>query len=230
MSSALDELKRGAAVFAVDAVRSGMVVGLGTGSTATYAVHEIAARLADGRLTDVVGVATSEGTARIARERGVPLAGLDERSELDLTIDGADEVDADLDLIKGLGGALLREKLVAYASRRVVIVIDAGKRVDRLGTNAPVPVEVVRFGWTAARSRLERSGARATLRSARSGEPFVTDEGHYIIDCRFGPIADKFRLAEEIRKEPGVVEHGLFLGIATRVIVASPRGIEELER
>ncbi len=230
MSSAFEVCKRAAAVHAVDEIRPGMVVGLGTGSTAAHAVRELAARLADGRLTGIIGVPTSEGTARIARECGVPLSTLDEHPDVDVTIDGADEVDPELDLIKGLGGALLREKLVAYASRRVIIAIDFGKRVDRLGTNAPVPVEVVRFGWTATKMRLEKLGARATLRPSGSDEPFVTDEGHYILDCRFGPIADKIRLAEAIRAQPGVVEHGLFLGIAARVIAASPDGIEELTR
>lgn len=230
MAADLDDLKRQAAVHAVDAIRSGTAVGLGTGSTAAHAVREIAARLADGRLRDVVGVPTSEATARIARECGVPLTDLSRHPDLDLTIDGADEVDPELDLIKGLGGALLREKLVAYASRSLLIAIDAGKRVQQLGTSAPVPVEVVRFGWTTTMSRLERLGARAALRAAADGEPFVTDEGHYILDCRFGPIADKPGIARAIRGEPGVVEHGLFLGIAARVILASPAGIEELTR
>lgn len=230
MSADPDELKRRAAVHAVDAVRSGTVVGLGTGSTAVHAVREIAARLADGRLRDVSGVPTSETTARAARAAGLPLVTLEERSDLDLTIDGADEVDPALDLIKGLGGALLREKIVALSSSRVVIVADASKRVERLGTRAPVPVEVVRFGWTVTRERLRKLGADVTLRATSAGEPFATDEGHLILDCRFGPIADPPRLAAEIRAQTGVVEHGLFLGIATTVVIATPDGIEETNR
>jgi ribose 5-phosphate isomerase A len=228
--SDLDDLKRSAAARAVELVASGMAVGLGTGSTAAHATRLLGERLADGRLRDVVGVPTSEGTARIARERGVPLTTLEECPTLDLTIDGADEVDPALDLIKGLGGALLREKIVAKASRGVVIVVDSAKQVARLGERAPVPVEVVRFGWSRARAHLETLGARVVPRTLANRELFVTDEGHYVLDCFFGPIQDPVSLAGAIRSWTGVVEHGLFLGIATKVIVASAGGVKEIAR
>lgn len=226
----VDEQKRRAAERAVEFVRNGMVVGLGTGSTAVHATRAIGERLRDGRLREVHGVPTSDATAAEARRHGVPLTSLDEQPSVDLTIDGADEVDPQLELIKGLGGALLREKIVALSSRQVIIVGDQSKKVDRLGSRAPVPVEVVRFGWTTAREYLGSLGAEVALRVGSDGAPFVTDEGHYILDCRFGPIADPARLAAEIRSWTGVVEHGLFLGIASRVILAGPDGLEELHR
>jgi ribose 5-phosphate isomerase A len=225
----MDELKRRAAERAVDLVRAGMVVGLGTGSTASHVTRILGERLRDGRLRDVHGVPTSEATAAEARRHGVPLAGLAEHPSLDLAIDGADEVDPRLDLIKGLGGALLREKIVALASRQMIVVGDHSKRVDRLGTQAPVPVEVVKFGWTGARDFLASLGSEVTLRT-QGNEPFLTDEGHYVLDCRFGPIEDAEQLAAEIRSWVGVVEHGLFLGIAARAFLASPGGVEELRR
>lgn len=225
-----DELKRQAAARAVEAVESGMVIGLGTGSTALHAVRLIGERLRERRLRDVLGVPTSSGTARAAEQAGIPLTNLDDHPRVDLTIDGADEVDPNLDLIKGLGGALLREKIVALASRQEIIVVDHTKRVERLGSRAPVPVEVIAFGRRNAESFLASIGARVVWRMGADGKPYVTDDGHFILDCRFGPIEDPAGLAREIRSRAGVVEDGLFLGIATRVIVASPAGIEELTR
>lgn len=229
-SNDLDDLKRMAAVRAVDLVRSGMVVGLGSGSTAIHLTRLLGERMGDGRLLNVVGVPSSEATARVARESGLPLTTLESHPSLDLAIDGADEVDPSLNLIKGLGGALLREKIVAVASRQVVIVVDHTKRVARLGAQTPVPVEVVRFGWSGPGAHLESLGARVVLRVGPDGAPFVTDEGHLILDAHFGPILDPARLASDIRSRAGVVEHGLFLGIATKVIVAGPEGIKELTR
>lgn len=230
MTSEIDERKRSAAARAVELVLPGMAIGLGTGSTAAHATRLLGERLRSGALRDVVGVPTSDATARIARESGVPLVTLEERPFLDLTIDGADEVDPALDLIKGLGGALLREKIVALSSREVVIVIDSTKQVKRLGERAPVPVEVVRFGWSRARAHLESLGARVVPRALPDGELFVTDEGHYVLDAFFGPIDDPRSLAGKIRSFTGVVEHGLFLGIASRVVVASKDGIKEVAR
>jgi len=226
----LEDLKRTAASRAADLVRSGSVVGLGTGTTAAHVVRRLGERLREGSLREVLGVPTSMATARVARLSGVPLTTLEEHPSLDLTIDGADEVDPALDLIKGRGGALLREKIVALASREVVIVVDHTKRVARLGERAPVPVEVVRFGWAAARAHLESLGARVVLRMGPGSEPFVTEEGHYVLDGHFGPIADPGRLAATIRSRVGVVEHGLFLALATTVLVAGPGGIQEMRR
>jgi ribose 5-phosphate isomerase A len=210
-------------------VKTGMVVGLGSGSTAAEMVRLLGARVRDG--LQIRGVPSSEATAALAREVGVPLVGLEDVDALDVTIDGADEVDPRLDLIKGGGGALLREKIVAVASRRNVIVVDEGKLVERLGVRFALPVEVVRFGWRGAAAFLEELGAAADLRRHRDGRPYVTDEGHHIVDCRFpGGIADAAALDRAIRSRPGVVETGLFLGLATLVIVARRTGVEVLER
>jgi ribose 5-phosphate isomerase A len=204
-----------------------MVLGLGSGSTAAFAVEALAARVAKG--LDVVAIPTSERTGTQAR-RGIRLSSFAEHRKIDLTIDGADEVErGTLNLIKGLGGALLREKIVAAASRRLAIVVDGAKLVDRLGTRAPVPVEVVAFGLEATRAALEGLGASARLRLTSAGEPFVTDSGNRILDCSFGPIADPARLEERIRRVVGVVESGLFIGRADPVFVADATGVHRLD-
>jgi len=231
MAPALDELKRAAARRAVGYVASGTVVGLGSGSTVSPLLELLGEALASGALRDVRAVPTSEDTASRCRVLGVPLTTLDEHPRLALAIDGADEIDPRLDLIKGLGGALLREKLVALAARRFVVIADASKRVRKLGTRAPVPVEVVRFGWTTHLPFFERLGATPALRRTADGEPFVTDEGHYIVDCRFARgIPDARAVARALARRPGVVEHGLFLGMARVAVVAGPRGVAVLER
>ena len=177
----------------------------------------------------IVGVPTSERTAEVARRVGIPLATLAERPRLDLAIDGADEIAPGLDLIKGLGGALLREKVVASAAASLVIVADASKRVDRLGTRAPVPVEVIGFALAVVAPELESLGCAVALRRGADGEPFATDEGNRILDCRFpAGIEAPDRLANAIRSIPGVVEHGLFLGLAREAYVAGPDGVEHL--
>lgn len=221
-----DELKRLAAERAVELVRPGMVVGLGFGSTAVHAVRRIAALLRTGELYDIVGVPCAAWTEAEARRLGIPVATLDERPEVDITIDGADEVDPQLNLIKGGGGALLREKMVAQASAREVIVVDGAKLVPVLGA-FPLPVEVVQFGWGATARFLAGLGARVSLRR-RGDEPFVTDQGNYILDCAFGTIADPAGLAEALQARAGIVEHGLFLGLATDVIVAEPSGVRHI--
>ncbi|MGH7553544.1 MAG: ribose-5-phosphate isomerase RpiA [Longimicrobiales bacterium] len=218
-----DTQKRRAAERAVDYVESGMRLGLGTGSTARHVLDVLSERLRDGSLRDVVGVATSRVTEEYAAAVGIPLGSLDEEPHLDLTIDGADEVDPRLDLIKGLGGALLWEKIVACASDRVVIVADASKRVRRLGEKAPLPVEVVPFGWRTHLSFLRDLGCEPSVRQIPSGAPFMTDGGHLILDCRFdGGIPDPRALEASLNERPGIVDSGLFLGIATMAVIAGP--------
>jgi ribose 5-phosphate isomerase A len=220
-------LKQMAAAKAVELVQSGMVLGLGTGSTTRYAIEIIGQRLRDGTLTDIVGVPTSSGSARLAQELGIPLTTLEEHPTLDLTIDGADEVGPELVLIKGQGGALLREKIVAYASQREIIIVDASKIVQVLGTRSPLATEVIPFGWDTYSQPLRRLRCEPVLRMHDS-KPYVTDEGNYIVDCHFDRIDDPIALEWEINRIPGVVENGLFIGLASLVLVASESGIAEL--
>jgi ribose 5-phosphate isomerase A len=226
----IPQLKQQAGWRAADLVKSGMVVGLGHGSTAIFAVRCIAQLLREGRLEEVLGVPCSRQVEEDAQGLGIPLTTLDEHAVVDLTIDGADEVDADLNLIKGGGGALLREKIVAQASRREVIVVDESKLSPALGTHWPVPVEVVPFGWRTQAAYLESLGARTVLRLNDDGSPFKTDQGNLILDCHFGPISDPAHLAARLNERAGIVEHGLFLGLATDVIVAGVEGVRHLKR
>jgi ribose 5-phosphate isomerase A len=226
--SEVEALKRAAAEAAVGLVEDGMVVGLGTGSTAAFAVEALARRHQQG--LRFVGIPTSERTAAQARSLDIPLASFAQHRLIDLTIDGADEVEhGTLNLIKGLGGALLREKIVAAASRHLAIIVDGGKLVDRLGSRAPVPVEVVDFGLEATRASLEALGASSRLRLAATGEPFLSDGGNRIVDCSFGPIADPARLEERIGRIVGVVESGLFISRADPVFVADATGVHRLD-
>jgi ribose 5-phosphate isomerase A len=219
--------KRAAAERAVALIESGMRVGLGTGSTARHVVDLLAARLHAGDLTDIIGVPTSRTTEDQARALNVPLATLDEVNSLDLCIDGADEVDPRLELIKGLGGALLWEKIVARASARLVIVADDSKDVDRLGTRSPVPVEVAPFGWRTHLAAMQEAGGRPVLRVADADDtPFITDGGHYIIDLHFADgIVDARALETALRARAGVIETGLFLGMADTVVTATAAGV-----
>ena len=224
-----DQLKRAAAQGALDYVKDGMVLGLGTGSTAGFVVQALGARMATG--LKIVGIPTSERTATLARSLGIPLATFAEYQRIDLTIDGADEVErGSLNLIKGLGGALLREKIVAAASRRLVIVVDQEKLVDRLGDHTPVPVEVVQFGWQATAAALTKLGADPVLRHATEDHPLITDGGNYILDCRFARITDPRKLEKQVNMTVGVVESGLFIDRTSAVIVASEGGVEILDR
>ncbi|HZK88745.1 MAG TPA: ribose-5-phosphate isomerase RpiA [Stellaceae bacterium] len=224
-----DELKKAAAYRAIEYVKDGMVVGLGTGSTAFFVVQGLGERVSQG--LKIVGVPTSERTAAQARSLKIPLSSLAENPAIDLTIDGADEVErGSLNLIKGLGGALLREKIVAAASRQLVIVVDQEKLVGRLGDHTPVPVEIVQFGWQATAAALQKLGADPVLRPATEDHPFITDGGNYTLDCRFPSIADPARLEQQICMTVGVVDCGLFIGRASAVIVASGGGIEVLTR
>ncbi|MHB1295865.1 MAG: ribose 5-phosphate isomerase A [Anaerolineae bacterium] len=225
-----DDLKRAAADRAAEWIQNGMVVGLGSGSTARFATLRIGARLREGSLRDIVAIPTSEDTAALARELGIPLTTLEERSRIDVTIDGADEVAPNQDVVKGLGGALLREKIVAFASACEIIIVDESKLVSRLGTRAPIPVEVIRFGWHNTVAALERTGAATQVRQA-GAEPYITDEGNYIIDCTYPDgVSDAPALAAALNAIPGVVEHGMFLGMVRRVVVAAASGVRIMER
>ena len=225
-----DALKRQAAWEAVEQVER-MTVGLGTGSTARRVLEAIAERRERGELDGIVGVPTSSDTKDYATELGIPLASLDDTFHLDVTLDGADEVDPSLELIKGLGGALLWEKIVAAATDRLVIVVDQSKLVDRLGTRSPLPVEVVSFGWRTLIEPIQALGAEPTLRENREGDAFITDGGHYILDCSFsGGIVDPLETEAALHSLPGVVETGLFLGMAETVVVGTENGPTTLRR
>jgi ribose 5-phosphate isomerase A len=225
-----EDLKRIAAETAARRIESGQRVGLGTGSTTKYFIEALAGRLRTREIRDLVGVPTSKRTEDLARALGIPLATLDEIAALDVAVDGADEVDPGLDLIKGLGGALLREKIVAAASKRFIVIADQGKLVSRLGERSPVPVEILDFGWRSTRDRIARLGCDPVLRTADGGPPFRTDQGNTILDCRFPSIEDAAALAREIDAVPGVVGHGLFLGMADEVILGTPTGPETRTR
>ena len=224
------KLKQEAAEYAVQFVQSGMVVGLGTGSTAIFATRRIAKLLKDGTLKNIVGFATSKFVWEQAQQSGIPLMEQAMLSKIDLTIDGADEVDPKLNLIKGGGGALFREKIVAQASEREIIIVDDSKLSPCLGTHHTLPVEVNSFGWQSQMRFLQSLGARATIRCNADGAQFVTDSGNMILDCDFGLIADPTDLAAKLGARAGIVEHGLFLGIASDVIVASESGVRHLKR
>jgi len=221
-------LKQQAAERAVEFIESGMVIGLGVGSTAIFALQRVAHLLQTGALKDIRGVPCAVRVAEEARRLGVPLTSLEDHPRIDLTIDGADEVDNALNLIKGAGGALLREKIVAQASRREVIIIDETKLSSVLGTRRALPIEVVPFGWRTQVRYLEALGAQVTLRGGVSA-PFQTDQGNYILDSQFGPIIDLVALAGLLDRRGGIVGHGLFLGLATDVIVASEEGLKHLK-
>lgn len=227
MSGESEGYKKQAAEAAVELVRSGMVVGLGHGSTARFAIRRLSERLAAGELEEVRGVACSRFVEEEARLLGIPLTTLEEDPRIDITIDGADEIGPHLNLIKGGGGALLREKIVAQASRREVIVADESKLVQALGTGWAVPVEVVPFGWYPELEFLTELGAEVTVRK-RDDKPFLTDHGNMILDADFGVIADPIRLAVMLNTRAGIVEHGLFLGLATDAIVAGAEGIRHM--
>lgn len=226
-----DDLKRKAAVAALEAVRPGMRLGLGSGSTAAHFVRALGAKVRDG--LQVVGVPTSEATARLATAEGIPLTTLDEEPELDLAVDGADEVDRKLRLIKGGGGALLREKIVAASSGRFIIVADGSKLVETLGA-FPLPIEVEQFGLASTRRRIERIAGglglsgELRLRNDPGGTLFVSDGGNAIIDASFGRIPNPEALAAALDGVPGVVDHGLFLDLASNAVIAREAGIEWL--
>ncbi|MEM8716396.1 MAG: ribose 5-phosphate isomerase A [Cyanobacteria bacterium P01_A01_bin.3] len=230
MALTQNELKKMAAEKAVERVETGMIVGLGTGSTAAFAVSAIGERMKTEGLS-IIGVPTSQRTFEQATELGIPLATLEEQPKLDVAIDGADEIElSSLNLIKGAGGALLREKLVEVSADKLIIIADSTKKVDKLGTKFALPVEIVRFGWKSTTSRVEALGCKPVLRTTESGDPFITDEQHYIIDCQFGPMDDPVTIANALKGTAGVVEHGLFIDMVYEAIVATDTGIEVLNK
>lgn len=224
------KLKQEAAEFAVRFVQPGMVVGLGTGSTAIFATRKLGALLQSGALKDITGFATSKATQDEAIHLGISLMDASLPLKIDVTIDGADEVDPEFNVIKGGGGALFREKIVAQATAREIIVVDESKLSDRLGTHFALPVEVSAFGWRSQMRFLESLGCKAVIRKNKDNSQYVTDSGNMIMDCNFGPIADVVELAAKLGARAGIIEHGLFLGIASDVIVAGETGIRHLKR
>jgi ribose 5-phosphate isomerase A len=223
----MNQFKQAAAASAAEHVLDGMIVGLGSGTTAALAIDALGKRVQAG--LRIIGIPTSEQTAAQARTLGIPLSTLAEHSRIDVTVDGADEVErGTLNLIKGRGGALLREKIVASASARLVIVVDETKLVDVLGIRDAVPVEVVPFGWQATARKLRGLGANPSLRLQPGGQPFMSDGGHYILDCAFDPLPSPHALAGDLDRVVGLVEHGLFLGMTSQVIVGGAEGVKVL--
>src|ERR1700744_3888860 len=223
-------LKKEAAEYALRYVKSGMTVGLGTGSTAIFAIRRIGELLQSGELQEITGFATSRASWEAAVELKIPMLPDDLPKSVDVTIDGADEVDPQLNLIKGGGGALLREKLVAQATKREIIVVDESKLSQRLGTLHVLPVEVLPFGWRSQAGFLRSLGAKFVVRQAPDGSESRTDQGNLILDCDFGPIADAAKLACELERRAGIVEHGLFLNLTHTVVVAGTQGVRELSQ
>ena len=230
MNEKIQKLKQQAAERAVEFVQPGMIVGLGHGSTALFALRRIAELLKSGKLGDILGVPCSTHVEKEARQLSIPLTSLDEHPIIDVTIDGADEVDPNLDLIKGGGGALLREKIVAQASRREIIVVDESKLSPALGTRWAVPAEVTPFGWRSQVLYLESMGARVSVRQDRNGERFLTDQGNLILDCDFGPLSVPSKVAAKLDARTGIVGHGLFLGLTTDLVVASAKDVRHIKR
>ena len=223
-----EELKKAAGARAVDFVHTGMLVGLGTGSTAEFAIEELSKRIKDGRLSDISCVPSSERTKNFAETLGLDLVKLSSARKIDVTIDGADEIDSDFNLIKGGGGALLREKVLAQNSERNIIVADESKLSQRLGECSPVPVEVLEFALEVEKSYLESLGGEARLRLARDGPPFLTDQGNFIVDWSSGEIDNPSFFADRLSRRAGIVEHGLFIGTTSDIIIGFARGIEHL--
>lgn len=228
--SAENSPKQRAADAAVALIESNMVVGLGTGSTAELFINSLGAALRGGRLRGIRGVPTSKKSEAQARQLGIALVSLAEAGQIDIDVDGADEIDPRLDLVKGLGGALLREKIIAQNSKRMIVIADESKKVQTLGTHCPLPIEVLPFEHEVQRNFLRGLGCEPVLRLALDGKPFVTDNGNLIYDCRFERIADAAKLERKLANRAGIVETGLFLGIAWIALVAKADGVERIER
>jgi ribose 5-phosphate isomerase A len=224
---AQDQEKKIAAEASLKYVREGQVVGLGSGSTATLAIRALAERVRAG--LNIRGIPTSQHSRELALELGIPLITFEDAQQIDVTIDGADEFDPDLNLIKGGGGALLREKIVASATRQEVIVTDSSKQVAVLG-KFPLPIEVIKFAQPLVAKRIAALGAICVLRRDTAGEPYVTDEGNHILDCRFGEISEPAKMARTLSEIPGIVEHGLFINMASVVLMAKGNQVIELRR
>jgi ribose 5-phosphate isomerase A len=225
----MEQLKQKAGEEAAKRVMNGQRIGLGTGSTVRYFLEALGRRLAEGDLSDIVGVPTSERTETLARSLNIALTTLEETPLLDLCVDGADEVDPQINLIKGLGGALLREKIVASAGQYFIVIIDKAKLVKKLGQNCPVPVEVLPFGWNIAAEQIKAIGGSPVLRT-ENASPYKTDQRNHILDCHFGAIESPEDLGRQLDSFPGVLGHGLFLGSADEVIIGTPDGVEVLKR
>lgn len=225
----MEQLKQKAGEEAAKRIVNGQRIGLGTGSTVRYFLEVLGQRLADGDLSEIVGVPTSARTETLAHTLNIALATLEEAPTLDLCVDGADEVDPQLNLIKGLGGALLREKIVASASRHFIVIVDNAKLVKKLGQNCPVPVEILPFGWKVTAEQIRAIGGNPVLRM-ENNSPYKTDQGNHILDCHFGTIEDPRQLARDLDSLPGALGHGLFLGAANEVIIGTPEGVEILSR
>ena len=225
-----DELKKTAAHRAVEFVTSGMLIGLGTGSTAKFAVERIGELLRGGSLKNILGIPSSNQTEKLAQGMAIPLTSLDEHPAVDLNIDGADEVDPDLNLIKGRGGALLKEKKIAQASRRNIIIVDDSKLSSQLGSLVSVPVEIIPLARESAENYLKSLEASVTLRADNDGQPYRTDQKNLILDAKFEPIANLKELAHRLNQRAGIIEHGLFIELADDVIVAGENGIQHLQR
>lgn len=224
----VNELRNKAAIEAVKNVESGMVLGLGTGATANLALQELSRLINEGSLKEIVGIPSSNQTEKLALELGIPLITFEQKSEIDLNIDGADEVDPDLNLIKGGGGALLREKVIAQASNKNIIVCDQNKLSPKLGTKWALPVQIMEFAYRPVAKFVEDLGADVVLRKSQSGEIFKTEQGNIILDCNFGQIDNLSNLNQALNNKAGIVEHGLFLGIADEVIVGKSDSVETL--
>jgi ribose 5-phosphate isomerase A len=223
----MDELKREAAIAALDGIKDGMIVGLGSGSTASHFIRELGGRVRDG--LRVHGIPSSEDSRKLAEQLGIPLTTLLDHPVIDVTVDGADEVSEHLDLTKGLGGALVREKIVAHASKRVVIVVDETKLVDKLGRKAPIPVEVIPLASALVQAQLQRWGGVANPRE-RDGKVFVSDNGNVILDWRYGVVDQPAVLEKQLKSLTGVVDSGIFANVASVVIAATSTGIRKLQR
>jgi ribose 5-phosphate isomerase A len=230
-STVLIDAKKQVAAAAIDLLESGMVVGLGSGSTASWFIYLLGEKIRQGHLKTIVGVATSRSTADQAAALGIPLRDLADFSSLDIAVDGADEVDPALNLLKGWGGALVREKLVALHARRLVIVVDDRKLVERLGTRGPLPIEVIPFAWQAQAHWLEQIlGCQVTQRQV-NGKPYLTDNQNVILDCAYeNGISDPYQIEDILANRPGVVGHGLFLDMASDILVRTSKGIKTLQR
>ncbi|MBW6473918.1 MAG: ribose-5-phosphate isomerase RpiA [Anaerolineaceae bacterium] len=226
----LNNYKLQAAEIAVNLIQSGMIVGLGSGSTASLALQILANKLKDGTLQHIHAIPSSVQIEQQAKHLGIPLTTLEEHGKIDLTIDGADEVDEDLYLIKGGGGALLREKIVAQASRRVVIIVDESKWSKRIGFKWPVPIEVLPFGWGSQALFLEELGAKWKLRKKTDGSNYLTDQGNYILDSNFGAIEEPLKLSELLANRAGIIEHGLFIDLTDDLIMVGERGSQHLKK
>jgi ribose 5-phosphate isomerase A len=223
-----EELKKLAGEKAVEQIKDEMIVGLGTGSTVEYTLRKLGELVRNG--LKIQAIPTSIQTKRIAQEEKIPLTTIEEHPEIDITIDGADEVDSFLNLIKGGGGALTREKIIAFNSKKLIIIVDDSKVVKALGIDFPLPVEVVKFGWTATKKTLESLDCEVVRREVMPGEPFITDNGNYILDCDFEYIKEPEQMEIAINNIPGVVENGLFINLAHQVIVGGKQGIVTLDK